>query len=139
MAAPSTKFENMPLPELIQLRDALNGLIVQKQEDAKKEVLERFKAELAANGISVVADDLKGIVSLPSEPRTRSPRTPKPEGERARAIPVQKLYVNPDTGEEYRHSGRGPMKGWLAEKKAAGEDISKYEKPTGLGALLPNH
>ncbi len=93
--------ELMAMPELVALRDAVEAMLQQKQQEAKAALLAKWQAEAAENNLS-----FKSIVG--------SQKLAPPQGGKARrktSGPVAAKFRNPETGDTWTGRGREPT--WL--------------------------
>ncbi len=96
--------EPMAVPQLVALRDAVEAMLQQKQEEAKAALLAKWQAEAAENNLS-----FKSIVG--------SQKAAQPQGGKARRKTggtVAAKFRNPETGDTWTGRGREPT--WIKGK-----------------------
>jgi len=96
--------EPMAVPQLVALRDAVEAMLQQKQEEAKAALLAKWQAEAAENNLS-----FKSIVGSqkPAQPQSSKAR-------RKTGGTVAAKFRNPETGDTWTGRGREPT--WIKGK-----------------------
>ncbi len=96
--------ELMAVPELVALRDAVETMLQQKQEEAKAALLAKWQAEAADNNLS-----LEAVVES-----RKSAQSQGGKARRKKGGPVAPKFRNPETGDMWTGRGREPT--WIKGK-----------------------
>lgn len=100
--------EYKSLEELIQIKEEAEKLIVIKEREAKKDLLNQFKEQAAALGLTL--EDVVG----------NAPRTTRRRG----TVPPK--YRNPHNAEQ-TWTGRGKQPIWVRELLSQGRTLESFE------------
>lgn len=103
-----SQLEHKSIEDLISLRNEAERLIKQKEKDAKRELINQFKQQAAALGLTL--EEVMGT----------APKTTRRSGGK-----VPPKYRNPNNAEQ-TWTGRGKQPIWVRELLAQGRSLESF-------------
>ncbi|MBF0460285.1 MAG: H-NS histone family protein [Magnetococcales bacterium] len=109
--------QELPLKELVVLRDSVDVLIKQRKRDRNKALYSQFTAMAQEAGFGSVDEVISSLGKSPKSPR--SPRSDK-------GVRLPPKYANPQDAKQ-TWSGKGRKPGWVVSHLANGGQLETLE------------